>query len=143
MKRIRIRISILLLFTTIFLFSCLRGLYYDDNAYKQGRDLQTESNNLLAKATDSYNNHATEVDTLKSHINKALAYEAKRGEKSNAPTIKMWQNIKKDSSTLNKMLLDWKNKGVLKAEVIDVDTLQLNKLLSIIPEYENYKIKKP
>ncbi len=132
-----------LLITIIFISAaCNKGLYFDQASYDRGNNIVTEAKTLIGKATESYSTHEAEVATLKTHISDAVAAETARGSKSNAASINMWKSLQADNSFLNQAFADWKSKDKLNSEIIAEYQKRVDAIIGIIPQYENFKIKK-
>jgi hypothetical protein len=122
--------------------ACNKGLYFDQASYDRGNNIVTEAKSLFGKATESYSAHEGEVATLKTHISDAVAAETARGSKSNAASVNMWKSLQADNSFLNQALADWKAKDKLSPTIIEEYQKRVDAIVGIIPQYENFKIKK-
>ncbi len=140
MKR-RKNVLVLLTWTMLSLVGC-SGLHFSKVAYDADLSIEKKTGELLAKASESYNSHAPEVEALKNEIADAIDKEKRR--KVNKATIAMWGEVTNPAAkgSLYNLFELWKANDKLSPAMVIEGSRQAQRLLSSISDLENHKIKK-
>ncbi len=103
-------ISLLVVF--FISFACSYISPYSHFAYQQVTSLKVEALELMDKATDLYTNHETEINELKSKIEKAYEYD--KGRPKNELSTKQWEILKDpDRNLLGGFMIRWEKETKL------------------------------
>lgn len=96
----------------IFLAACSTIDVFNQRAYEQATSIKVEALTLIDKATDSYNNHKTEIDQLELSAKKA--YEYAKGREKNIESTMQWEiMVNPERNLLFGFLKRWKEEDKL------------------------------
>jgi hypothetical protein len=119
--------------------SCSPGLHYSADAYRRDSTIETKALQIVAKTSESYSAHATEIEALKTDIDNALAEEKKR--KMNQATVKMWESVQHDKGNLYDLFQLWKTNDTVSPAIANDISKKIERLLGSITELEDHKLK--
>jgi len=109
---------------------------FSESAYNTDKQTKTEALALIDRAQGNapYTGAAADVDQLMQKIDAAITSEQAR--KSNGPTVKQWQKVKAQLSSLFGM---WKSKGSLLPALVKDAKTQVSDLFDDLIATENDK----
>jgi hypothetical protein len=109
---------------------------FSQSAYNTDKQIKADALALLDRAQGSapYTGAAADVDKLMQKIDAAISSEQAR--KSNSPTVKQWQKVKTQLSSLFDM---WKSKGSLLPALVKDAKTQVSALFDDLIATENDK----
>ena len=110
---------------------------YDAIGTENVTGISTKLPALMAKATEAYSKHETEVTTLTSDLNSAVSHAASM--KKNKEVAESWRLLQTD--LVAPFLARWKEKGKLDKDFIKEATMQVTKSLDAIKRAEMAKKK--
>jgi hypothetical protein len=121
-------------------FGCTHISPYDQTSYQLSTAAKAEALSVIAKATEPYSQHQTEVAALELNVNKA--YEYARGLPKNQIITHMWEILNsKDEHALGAFLQEWKDRGILDSGYIAQKQIEIGKDFDQIIELESGKNK--
>ncbi|MCW3093363.1 MAG: hypothetical protein JWP81_4432 [Ferruginibacter sp.] len=137
MKKNRFLHSFFVLLITLLIISCGAGLHYSKSSDTANSQIITEAQTLLSKSSEPYNSHAAEVDSLKAHIDRVVADEARRGK--NDATKAMWTAVQKDKQNLYDFFNLWKQQGTISQAAVTEIGNKMMAVLNVIQTWEQRK----
>jgi hypothetical protein len=113
---------------------------YDQTAYLQAVNSKVDALALMAKATEPYTDHRSEVAQFLIELDKAYEYE--RGRPLNTDTIKQWDILRDPNrDLLGGFLKEWKESGRLLPVYVQRKETQISDAFDQIIQLESGKIK--
>lgn len=113
---------------------------FSEQAYQQAVSLKVESLALMDKATEAYSAHESEINQLKTDLEKA--YEYAWGRKNNETTARQWEIlINPDRNLLGGFLKRWEQKGSMPQVFIDENKRIIADAFDTVIELESGKRK--
>lgn len=113
---------------------------FSEEAYQQAVNLKVESLNLMAKATQPYDQHEDEVQALKTDLQKA--YEYAKSRPKNTESTQHWEiMIDPDGSLLGGFISMWEERGQISPTMVEQSKGNIEKGFDIIMELESGKRK--
>ncbi len=110
--------SAAILLLGLFLLSCASISPYSSTAYEQATSLKVEALALMTKATEPFDEHRQEVESLITKVNKA--YEYAKGRPKNQFSTRQWEILKDpDRNLLGGFLKRWENESTLSKAYTD------------------------
>jgi hypothetical protein len=113
---------------------------YDQAAYEHAVNAKVDALVLMQKATASYDEHQTEIESLLTELDKAYEYD--RGRLLNQVTIAQWSILRDpDRNLFGGFLKSWKAKGSLSSTFVAEKKAQIADAFDQIIQLESGKIK--
>lgn len=134
--------KIIFLATIIFTISCTstKTAIFDHYSYQKTTEIKVESNFLLGKANENFENHKVAIEKLNMNLEKMVEYE--KNKPNNEITFAMWKVLNdKEKNLLAGFLKKWEEKGKLSPIFIEEAQKQTNEALDLIIQYETKKDK--
>lgn len=111
---------------------------YDKQAYQQAVSLKVEAKALMNKATTPYENHISEVNELRTELNKA--YEYAKGLPNNQETTRQWKIMRNPNrNLLGGFLKRWKQESTLSDGFVEEANELVSEAFTKIIELESGK----
>ncbi|WP_018616627.1 hypothetical protein [Segetibacter koreensis] len=122
------------------LAACSTISKFDQYAYTQTTSLKVDACNLMSHATESYNDHAMDVQKVETDINKMFEYEKNRPK--NEFSEKMWSILKDSTGHLfGGFVRRWQREGKLNAAFVAESRALVGQSFDQISQLESGKIK--
>ena len=121
---------------SMFLLSCGTTLY-DHYTFTETLEAKVQTARLIRESITPYQDHVAEVGILKNRLDKMVAYE--RSKSKNPITIKMWEFLNKEDSSIHKFLKLWEEKGTLSLVFTEEYSKQTDKIFQLMIDYETKK----
>ena len=135
MKTIR---NVLALVVIFFLSGCSSSLY-DHYTLTETLETKVQTESLIRQSVNPYPDYIAQVESLKGTIEKMVLYE--RSKSKNPITIKMWEHLNNDMSSVHQFLKLWKEKETLSLEFTEEFSKQTNEIFQLMIDYETKKDK--
>ncbi|HST31389.1 MAG TPA: hypothetical protein VLK27_11190 [Chthoniobacterales bacterium] len=118
--------------------ACTLIAHYDQVAYEHATNAKVDTLALMNKATDNYEAHEKEVESLTNELDKAYEYD--RGRQLNQITVAQWDVLRDPNRNLvGGFLKMWKEKGKLGAAFIFEKKKQIGDAFDQIIQLESGK----
>ena len=127
---------ILLVVSSLLISSCATS-FYDHYTFTETITAKTEAQSLIRQSVNSYENHIPQIESFKSRIDKMVIYE--REKSKNEITLKMWNHMNSEKSSLSKFLELWKEKDKLNPAFTEEFATQIDKMFDLMIAYETKK----
>ena len=134
MKKTKFHFIVLLLCS--LMFSCASSLY-DHYTFTETIGAKTDAQSLIRQSVTSYENHISQIESFKSRIDKMVIYEKEKSK--NEITLKMWNHMNSENSSLSKFLVLWKEKDKLNPAFTEDFASQIDKMFDLMIAYETKK----
>ena len=121
---------------TILTTSCATTLY-DHYTFTETLEAKAQTHGLIKLSESPFSEHVTEVALLKNRLDKMVAYE--RSKSKNPITIKMWEFLNKEDSSIHKFLKLWEEKGALSPALTEEFSKQTDEIFQLMIDYETKK----
>jgi hypothetical protein len=120
--------------------ACSTISYYDRAAYEHAVNAKVDTLALMDKATDSYEEHQKEIESLMTELDKAYEYD--RGRPFNTITVAQWNILRDpDRNLLGGFLTVWKARGALNSMFVAEKKGQIADAFDQIIQLESGKLK--
>jgi hypothetical protein len=129
----------LVLIALFALAGCASISTFSQHAYLQTTSLKVDVLNVMSKAEAPYSTHETEVETVKTNLQKLYEYE--RNRPKNDISVGMWEKILDDKALLGGFLNRWKDEGTLGTYYIEEEKKLVAEAFDKIAGLESKKIK--
>lgn len=130
----------LIFLLVINLSSCASISFFNETAYEQATSLKVEALLLMDKATEPFDNHLKEVESLAAGVDKA--YEFAKGRPKNEISAKQWEILKDPGrNLLGGFLKRWKEESTLSRAFVSEAKLLVGDAFDTIIGLESGKIK--
>jgi hypothetical protein len=134
------RQRLLALFACPLLSACSLIAHYDQVAYEHATSAKVDTLRLMDKATESYSDHAQEVEALMTELDKAYEYD--RGRQLNRITVAQWDVLRDPNRNLvGGFFKMWKAKDHLSAAFVAEKKKQIADAFDQIIQLEAGKLK--
>lgn len=111
---------------------------YDQMAYAQSVSVKVDALALMDKATDSYDSHRKDIETINLEVDKAYEYE--KGRAKNMITVQQWDLLRSPNHDLfGGFLKSWQTKGHLSAYFVAAKKKQVSTAFDQIIQLEAEK----
>lgn len=130
----------MIIFGLLLFFGCksLETASFDNYAFERTRQLQKETQQLIAKSNTAYTENTTEIGELSEKISELKTYELQR--KNNTTTQQMWNTIDAENSGLLPTLLkQWEIQDTLSETFRKEAQKQLDEAFEILMHWEQQK----
>ena len=124
-----------IIFSTL-LTSCATT-FYDHYTFTETIGAKTDAQSLIRQSVTSYENHISQIESFKSRIDKMVIYEKEKSK--NEITLKMWNHMNSENSSLSKFLVLWKEKDKLNPVFTEDFASQIDKMFDLMIAYETKK----
>lgn len=125
----------------LFLAGCATISRYDQYSYMQAVNLKVDSMKLMDSGVESYASHKSEVQDIKTRVEKAYEYE--KGRPKNTITTDMWNVMfAPKGALLGGFFALWEESGTLSPAFIQQQKKQVAIGFDEIISLESEKIKK-
>lgn len=120
--------------------SCTSISIFNETAYEQATSLKVEALILMDKATEPFDSHLRQVESLAASVEKA--YEFAKGRPKNEISAKQWEILKDpDRNLLGGFLKRWKEESTLSRVFVNEAKLLVRDAFDTIIGLEGGKIK--
>jgi hypothetical protein len=120
--------------------ACSTVSRYDQASYEHAVNAKVDTLVLMKKATGSYDEHQTEIESLLTELDKAYEYDL--GRPLNPVTIAQWSILRDpDRNLLGGFLKMWKTKGSLSSTFVAEKKAQIADAFCQIIQFESGKLK--
>ena len=140
MKQVTPAAGLLVVMLAMATGACSTISRYDQAAYEHAVNAKVDTLVLMKKATGSYDEHQTEIESLLTELDKAYEYD--RGRPLNRVTIAQWSILRDpDRNLLGGFLKMWKAKGSLSSTFVAEKKVQIADAFDQIIQFESGKLK--
>lgn len=130
----------LIFLLVIGLSSCATISTFSETAYEQATSLKVEALLLMDKATEPFDSHLKEVESLAASVEKA--YEFAKGRPKNEISAKQWEILKDPGrNLLGGFLKRWKEESTLSRAFVNEAKSLVSDAFDTIIGLESGKIK--
>ncbi len=120
--------------------SCKSISIFNETAYEQATSLKVEALLLMGKATEPFDSHLKDVESLAASVEKA--YEFAKGRPKNEISAKQWEILKDpERNLLGGFLKRWKEESTLSRAFVNEAKLLIGDAFDTIIGLESGKIK--
>ena len=129
------------LFVLLVLAGCTTIAPFELKEYEQATSIKVDALALMDKSTETYSDHQSEIEQLKTNMEKA--YEYAKGRQKNEDSTQQWALVKSpEKNSFGGFLARWKKDTTLKPEFVNESKGEIAKHFDQIIELISGK-KKP
>jgi len=134
------------IFIKAFLISVLIVLAYrfapniDQSAYQDAKALKKESTLIMQKASDAFTRHQSEVNALKSKLERIYRFQEARQD-VNPNVLKLYSDLINDQNSLHGFFEKWQEETVLDSDYIAKSVILVENTYDKIIVLENTRLK--
>ncbi len=111
--------------------------FYDHYTYTETLETKVKANSLIRQSINPYQENIVQVEDFKGQLEKMVTYE--KAKSKNEISVKMWEYVNNEKSSLHQFLNLWKEQGTLSPAFTEEFAVSINAIFDKMLDYETKK----
>ncbi len=111
--------------------------FYDHYTFTETLETKVNANSLIRLSVHPYDENIAQVENFKGQLEKMVTYE--KAKSKNEISVKMWEYVNNEKSSLHQFLNLWKEQGTLSSAFTEEFTVNINAIFDKMLDFETKK----